>query len=171
MVVRAALTFNYKKAQELFEEKRQGIYNNLSKYISMDSPMSLKEAILMQKVLVGVDGSERSKKASKKAAELLEDAEVTLVSVIEGAVKEEHIREKVLEMLNTEAAFFREKGLDVKKEIHYGDPADVLCELAEDNDFELIVLADKGHGVKRFLLGSTTDRVVRHAKTSVLVVK
>jgi nucleotide-binding universal stress UspA family protein len=33
-------------------------------------------------------------------------------------------------------------------------------------------MADKGQGqVKRFLLGSTSDRVVRHADTSVLIIK
>jgi len=126
----------------------------------------------MRKVLVGVDGTERSKYASKKAAEILgPDAEVTLINVIEEAVKEENIKERVQKCLDEEAVFFKEKGLKVDKEIHYGDPADVICEVAEKHDFDLIVLADKGHGVKRFLLGSTSDKVVRHAKTSVLVIK
>jgi len=126
----------------------------------------------MRKVLVGVDGTERSKNASKKAAEILgPDAEVTLINVIEGAVKEENIKDRVQKCLDEEAVYFKEKGLKVDKEIHYGDPADVICELAEKHDYDLIVLADKGHGVKRFLLGSTSDKVVRHAKTSVLVVK
>ncbi|PUU86972.1 Universal stress protein family protein [Halanaerobium congolense] len=36
----------------------------------------------------------------------------------------------------------------------------------------MIVIADKGLGkVKRFLLGSISDKVVHHAQTSVLVVK
>ncbi|MDZ7671916.1 MAG: universal stress protein [Halanaerobiales bacterium] len=48
----------------------------------------------------------------------------------------------------------------------------MICEYAENNGFDIIVLADKGiGGVKRFFLGSISDKVLRHAKVSVLVVK
>ena len=53
-----------------------------------------------------------------------------------------------------------------------GGPAEYICKEAENNDYDLIILADTGEGgVKRFLLGSTSDRVVRHAETSVMIVK
>jgi nucleotide-binding universal stress UspA family protein len=126
----------------------------------------------MKKILIGVDGSDNSKKAAKKAAELLDDdVEITLVNVIETAVKEEHIRDHVQNNLEEESLYFKKKGLKVDIEIHYGHPAEMICEIAEKNNFDLIVLADKREGIKRFFLGSTSDKVVRHAKTSVLIIK
>lgn len=126
----------------------------------------------MKKILIGVDGSDSSKKAAKKAAELFAyNAEITLINIIETAVKEEHIKDHIQKNLEEEALYFKEKGLKVNIEIHYGNPAEMLCEIAEENNFDLIVLADKREGIKRFLLGSTSEKVVRHAKTSVLIVK
>lgn len=126
----------------------------------------------MKKILIGVDGSDNSKKAAKKAAELFGyDAEITLINVIESAVKEDHIKEITQKNLEKEANFFKEKGLKVNIEIHYGHPAEMICQTAEKDNYDLIVLADKREGIKRFLLGSTSDKVVRHAKTSVLIVK
>jgi len=40
------------------------------------------------------------------------------------------------------------------------------------NNFDLIIVADKGHGkVERFLLGSISDKIVRHSRRTVMVVK
>ncbi|MFW6310780.1 MAG: universal stress protein, partial [Nanoarchaeota archaeon] len=57
--------------------------------------------------------------------------------------------------------------MKINKLLNSGSPAEYICKEAEDNDYDLIILASAGEGgVKRFLLGSTSDRVVRHAKTS-----
>jgi len=126
----------------------------------------------MKKIMVAVDGSESSKRAAEKAAVLLDsDSKITLVNVIAEAVKEKQIKENVEKMLTGTALYFEKKNYQVKKEIHYGHPAEVICALAEEDDYDLIVLADKGDESLRFLLGSTSDKVVRHAKTSVLVIK
>lgn len=122
--------------------------------------------------MVAVDGSESSRNAAEKAAALLDaDSEVTLVNVIAEAVKEEQIKENVQKMLSRAAVYFEENNFKVKNEIHYGHPAEVICNLAEEDDYDLIVLADKGDEGRRFLLGSTSDKVVHHAKASVLVIK
>jgi nucleotide-binding universal stress UspA family protein len=126
----------------------------------------------VKKILVGVDGSDSSKKAAKKAAELFaHDAEITLINVIEAAVKEDKIKEMTQKNLEEEAQYFKEKGLKVNIEIHFGHPAEMICEIAEKNNYDLIVIADKREGIKRFLLGSTSEKVIRHAQTSVLIVK
>jgi nucleotide-binding universal stress UspA family protein len=149
----------------------------------------------MKKILVAVDGSPSSKKAAEKAALIADslDAEVTLINVITETVstpsnllssslpmeqlqemmdqEEKKLKLKSQKILDDAAVFFEEKGMEVDKVIQYINPADKICDFAEEEGFDLIVLADKGHGVKRFLLGSISDKVVRHANVSVLVVK
>jgi len=66
-----------------------------------------------------------------------------------------------------------EQGLKTKRVVKEGNyPAEDIVEYADENDFDLLVIADKGSKkLKDKLLGSTTEKIVRHAKTSVLVVK
>jgi nucleotide-binding universal stress UspA family protein len=53
-----------------------------------------------------------------------------------------------------------------------GDPADEILISAKKADADIIVVGYKGYGKEgRFLLGSVTDKVVRHAGVSVLVVR
>ena len=53
-----------------------------------------------------------------------------------------------------------------------GTAWDVICDTAQRREIDLIVIASHGYtGLKRILLGSTAERVVRHAHTPVLVVK
>ncbi|MFP4021815.1 MAG: universal stress protein [Halanaerobium sp.] len=153
----------------------------------------------MKKILVAVDGSESAQKAAQKAAEIAGDleAEVTLIHVytetaqipvnqfnevasylsaetMESIMEQQEntIKDKRQKILDQDAQFFQEQGLEVDKVLLHGDPADEVCEYAAENNFDLIVVADKGHGkVERFLLGSISDKIVRHAETSVMVVK
>jgi nucleotide-binding universal stress UspA family protein len=47
-----------------------------------------------------------------------------------------------------------------------------ICEFAQKESIDLIVISSHGyHGLRRLVLGSTAERVVRHAPCSVLVVK
>ena len=153
----------------------------------------------MDKVLVAVDGSDRSIEAAHRAANMLEekDVEITVITVMQEATgtvydvphgttsamttetmeklreeQEEMAKEKGERIVKKAATFYRELGMDVKEVIRFGSPADIICDYADTNDMDMIVLADKGHGgVKRYLLGSISDKVVRHANTSVLVIK
>jgi len=153
----------------------------------------------MKKILVAVDGSQSAQKAAKKGAELAESlkAEVTLIHVytetaqipvnqfnevasylsaetLENIMKqqEDTIKEKRQKILDQDAEFFKRKGIEPEKVLLHGDPADEVCEYAEENNFDLIIVADKGHGkVERFLLGSISDKIVRHSKKTVMVVK
>jgi nucleotide-binding universal stress UspA family protein len=56
--------------------------------------------------------------------------------------------------------------------IRIGRPYREICEVAREIGANLIVLASRGHtGLKRILLGSTAERVVRFAPCPVLVVR
>jgi nucleotide-binding universal stress UspA family protein len=53
-----------------------------------------------------------------------------------------------------------------------GTAWDVICDVADRTKADLIVIASHGYkGLRRFVLGSTAERVVRHAHCPVLVVK
>ena len=53
-----------------------------------------------------------------------------------------------------------------------GDPARALCDLAVDRDARAIVLGTRGRGgVKRALLGSVSDHVVRNAPCPVVITR
>lgn len=153
----------------------------------------------MKKILVAIDGSKSAKNAAKRAAEVAErlKAEVTLIHVYTETAKipvnqfnevasylsaetldnimhqqEDTIKEKRQTILDESVGFFEAKDIKPSKVLLYGDPANEICDYAEENDFDLIIVADKGHGkVERFLLGSISDKIVRHSKKSVMVVK
>jgi nucleotide-binding universal stress UspA family protein len=63
---------------------------------------------------------------------------------------------------------------DITPQLHCrsGRAFDQICSLASDTHADLIAVATHGHtGFKHLVLGSTTERVVRHAPCPVLVVR
>jgi nucleotide-binding universal stress UspA family protein len=65
-----------------------------------------------------------------------------------------------------------DKGLDVKIRIENGNASDIILTIAEDEGYDLIVVGCRGHGnVKRFILGSVSEKVSRHAHCPVLIVR
>jgi nucleotide-binding universal stress UspA family protein len=59
----------------------------------------------------------------------------------------------------------------VRAFVRYGKPFNEIAVLASAREVDLIVMATHGHtGLKRVLLGSTAERVVRHARCPVLTI-
>jgi nucleotide-binding universal stress UspA family protein len=60
----------------------------------------------------------------------------------------------------------------VRYHIHLGDPLEAILNSTEDLLIDLVVLATHGRtGVKRLLIGSVAEKIVRHAPCAVLTVK
>ncbi|AGB82041.1 Universal stress protein G [Serratia rubidaea] len=55
--------------------------------------------------------------------------------------------------------------------ISFGSPRDEVLQLADDIGADLIVVGSRRPSVKTYLLGSNAAAIVRHAKTSVMVVR
>ncbi|MFI8418046.1 universal stress protein [Serratia sp. NPDC078593] len=55
--------------------------------------------------------------------------------------------------------------------ISFGSPRDEVLQLAAEIDADLIVVGSRRPSVKTYLLGSNAAAIVRHAKTSVMVVR
>jgi nucleotide-binding universal stress UspA family protein len=76
------------------------------------------------------------------------------------------------EMLKGAAEAVRARGVHVEVHGVAGDPADVICKVADDIDADLVVVGNKGMtGAKRFLLGSVPNKVAHHAACNVMIVR
>lgn len=65
----------------------------------------------------------------------------------------------------------RERDIETTAAVRRGNPHDDILSYAEDNDIDVIVMGTHGRtGVKRALLGSVTENVVRHSEIPVLTV-
>jgi nucleotide-binding universal stress UspA family protein len=70
------------------------------------------------------------------------------------------------------AELLRRRGLDVTAVVERGDPKLKILDVAEEWHADLIVLGSHGRkGLSRFLMGSVSDAVARHAPCSVEVVR
>ena len=70
------------------------------------------------------------------------------------------------------ANVLRSAGMSVTTDIVQGDPKTLIIENAEAWGADLIVLGSHGRGgLKRFLLGSVSETVMRHAHCSVEIVR
>jgi nucleotide-binding universal stress UspA family protein len=146
----------------------------------------------MKKMLIAYDGSDASKKAIDVALKCCEkEDQITLLTVIPAElaessftkmllptidlsqiVKSGTFKEKAMETLSKVARELKGKVQKVEVVVESGDPADEILISAKKYNAEMIVIGYKGYGKEgRFLLGSVTDKVVRHAGISVLVVR
>ena len=143
------------------------------------------------KVLLATDGSQSAVAALDFMAgfPFPDGSEAVVLSVIDGktfdesrALTEEQtrtIREtrdvvqgETQEFLAGEGERLREAGWAGTTEIRYGDPADEIIRAAEEHQVDLVVLGSHGtSGIKRFLLGSVSDKVLIYATCSVLIIK
>lgn len=141
------------------------------------------EPKLFGKVLVAVDFSDTSRGALRMAVQMarLFSSEIVCLHVIEvpyGAGEAAFIAQNIKERSAAENNR-RRKLLQLLKEQDYdsasvkvvaGTPYHEILNEADTTDIDLIVVGGHGHrGVTRFLLGSTSERVIRHSECPVLV--
>lgn len=143
----------------------------------------------MYKILVSTDGSKSSAKTAEEAAKLAlaMDAEVTVISVAENVNNmnySTHIPQDVMAKLQEEELTFyknaaeamkktfEDKGIKVKTVIKNGSPVENICNLAEEEKHDLIIVGRRRMSkFSGFFLGSVSNKVLQYAKTNVMVVK
>jgi len=117
-----------------------------------------------QRVLVPTDLS-RAAERSFPLAERLARRFETEVMALHVAAEEAPPKQRLAEAL---AGHF--EGLKVRHRVETGRPWQKIVEVAERGKVDLIVMSTRGHhGIADHVLGSTTERVVRHAPCPVLV--
>lgn len=138
-----------------------------------------------EKVLVPTDGSDDANVAVEHALALAAVGGATVhavnvvdVSSLAASAGEAPATELLAEFeaagenaTNEVALQARDAGLAAETAVLKGSPGHALLEYADDEDVDLIAMGTTGRtGLDRYLLGSTTERVVRHADAPVLAV-
>lgn len=137
------------------------------------------------RILLPVDFSQGSQCALSYAAALAQACAggITLVHVIEPPpypqfgyaripTKEAGLRRSARKKLEPLAAKFNRSGIKTSIVIRHGSAFQEISSQAREAGDDLIVIATRGRGtVAHALLGSTAERVVRHAPCTVVVVR
>jgi len=137
---------------------------------------------IFKKILVGFDGSEHSKKALETAILLakIHDAKIKVIEAIdhpppavEVYVKDDiRDRERIIKHKEMIGILSQERGVDIEYQAMRGDPATVISKLAETENFDLIVVGNRGiKGFKKLFIESVSSKVVQNSNRSILVVK
>jgi nucleotide-binding universal stress UspA family protein len=141
------------------------------------------------RVLVALDGSREATEAGRAAAEISNatgsELHLVYVSLAESPyypgpempeIREgylEHIEERARAWVEQQAERLKAEGVNVEAaHLRLGAPDREIVRLGEELGAGLIVVGSRGlGGVKRALLGSVSDSVVRHAHCPVLLVR
>jgi nucleotide-binding universal stress UspA family protein len=144
------------------------------------------------KILLATDGSEDATLAARAAISLSGDtgAELHVVHVGPAHVyppraagpalpmgTDEEIRQQAQGVLDWQVEEIKEAGGDVTKaHLRVGKPDEEILRLSEEIVAGLIVIGNQGLGgrfsrMRRFLMGSVSERVARYARCSVMVIR
>jgi nucleotide-binding universal stress UspA family protein len=143
------------------------------------------------RILLAIDDSEWSRAAVRSVAEQFREqaAEIQVLHVVEPiaayisaeliphfiphvATIEEDRRKQARELVRRTAQELRDAGFSTIELVEEGNPKEKIIDQAEKWNADLIVVGSHGwKGLNRFLLGSVSDSVVRHAGCSVEIVK
>lgn len=145
-----------------------------------------------QKVLVGIDGSKQSDAAFQRAIDVAKKNKATLIiarilnidkyagigMTVNVTNINRTIEEDLLSNINEEVSFLvkqaKDAGInDVITDVSSGNAKIALSEnLIEKYGVDLIVVGATGtNAIERMLVGSTTNFIIQHAKSDVMVVR
>ena len=138
----------------------------------------------MESIVVGPDGSPGAEAAVERALEVAQGtaARIHLVTAypdipsyrerMRSSAKWESIdlREVADSVLARTAA--RLSGVTVETHAREGNAAQVIADVAQEQDADLIVVGDRGlTGIERFLLGSVSSKLSHHSPCSMMIVR
>lgn len=140
---------------------------------------------MFKKILLAYDGSEGANKALNAGINLtkIHQAELWALAVQErlprfsGTIDEvqeekEFANQHYAKLLEVAGARAREAGIELKTLMRPGHPAQTVIQMAKEGKFDLILVGHSGlSGVWAAFLGTTAEKVSRHAPCSVLIVR
>ena len=133
-------------------------------------------------VVVPVDFSQESQNALQTALELSGDVknlrvihvipplEAISPAVVWGDLSDES---RIASVRDYAVDFLKNNGAgDAVLDVRVGSPGHEITEYAKQMKADLVVISSHGyHGMKRFVLGSVAETVIRHAECAVLVLR
>jgi len=155
---------------------------------------------MYKRILVPLDRSTFSTRALKYAIDLAPryGAKLILLTVIEPAkvmplvvdptglsspilastaieqaqILEAQERERSRRYLARKVNQLKKRGIDAEYVLAYGQPADTIMKIAREKKADLIVMATHGRtGLKRAIMGSVAEKVIRESSQPVLVIR
>ncbi len=147
---------------------------------------------MKKKILLPTDGSKNSERAGEYAishADITGD-EIVVLHVIDtdylNAIPQPDIRndldkdlradgKKAVETFKNQLEESQCSGkcqnIEFKVLVKEGKPADIIIKTIDDENIDQVIIGKSGkHGLERFLLGRTSDKVVKEAKVPVNVI-
>jgi nucleotide-binding universal stress UspA family protein len=153
------------------------------------SPYTGDDLPVLKKVLVPLDGSELGESALPYAIEICHKTGATLqvLHIISSAYKMtggtgyalklqhqllEVLREEAKEYLEGIADRLKKENIGFKTETVTGYPSIAILEYSRTNNVDLIAISSHGQsGIDRFVMGSTTDKVIHNSEHPVLLIR
>ncbi len=140
---------------------------------------------MFKKILLAYDGSEGAQKALEAGIDLARthQAELWALTVqerlprfggtIDEVQEEKEVADKRARDLMAQARLSaQEAGVEVKTLSRFGHPAQTIVDVAKEGNYDLILVGHSGlSGVWAAFLGTTAEKVSRHAPCSVLIVR
>ncbi len=135
-----------------------------------------------EKILVPLDGSECAENILSKIEKLATDLKASIallrvacahtfpgVDPTEAEVKVVREAEEYIQRIENR---LKTKGFTVESHVRYGDEAGEILDHAAQKDIDLIAMSTHGRsGVKRWLLGSVAEKLLRHATKPIFLVR
>lgn len=147
----------------------------------------------MSTVLLATDGSDLATEAMRQAVAVLgtDHRFITLAVVppafvptasvspmethptlVDPVLEQQLEREQAAESATDEQQLDAVLGLTTEHLVELGEPGPTICEVAEREGVDLVVVGSHGHGIlQRVLMGSVSTHVLHHAPCPVLVVR
>jgi nucleotide-binding universal stress UspA family protein len=151
------------------------------------------EAINLKKIMVATDGSACSGLVAEKGIELarLSGGKIYAVYVVSTEYLvpingdsfpmsvdlywesiHEAWKKQGQEAVNSVKSLGEKKGINVEPVLLEGNPSEELIRYAEEEKMDIIVMGTLGKtGLDKLLLGSVAEKMVRHSKVPVMVVR
>ena len=139
---------------------------------------------LFNRVILAVDNSEASERAARKALHLAKETgiEITTIHVVHLTVvatppppayipdTTKSMKKNGKILLDKIVKMGSDIGVNVKKELLQGPPDDEIIKFSSEND--IIIMGSKGHSaIGRILVGSTSENVLHHSNSTVMIVR
>ena len=142
---------------------------------------------MLSKILVPVDGSENSFRALEQAiflATKIQEAQITVLYIIEALPSLYIYSPKIMEKLRADyeseslkilercKEMANKSGVNINTVLLEGDPASKIIGYSDREKFDHIIIGSRGMGkFKEMIIGSVSNKVLHHAKSSVMLVR
>lgn len=143
------------------------------------------------KILLAVDGSENALRAAKQALHLSKlnpEVEVTALYVapsyydlfpasgVHGWIQQKEVNQEIEaraeKVFDTVRDLFAAEGQAISTVVEQGDTGVVICRVATEGKFDLVVMGSRGYGaIKGIILGSVSHKVLYLCPCPVMTVK